>query len=437
MSEPSTVPNETHDPELVSWVESANRPGADFPIQNLPHGVFRRRGRCELFRGGVAIGDLILDMQAAAALGIFSGIAAEAAMQAGASALNGLMAMGPAAWSALRMNLSRLLRACAPEADSLRPLLVAQSDAEYTLPCNIGDYTDFFTSRSHALNCGNLFRPEDPLPPNFKWLPIGYHGRASSVEISGTSLRRPLGQVCEPGGPAAFGPCRMLDYEMEIGAFVGPGNRRGERINISNANKNIFGICLLNDWSARDVQAWEAVPLGPFNAKNFLTTISPWIVTLEALAPFRCAALRDDGDPENLPYLCPPDAAAPGGFDIQLEVWLATEKSGSESMRLSRSSYRPYWTIAQMVTHHTQNGCNLRPGDLLGTGTQSGPVNGEEGCLLELSRGGRKPVILPNGESRTFLEDGDIVTMYGWCERDGYARIGFGECRGMVLPIAE
>ena len=438
MPEPLTMLNETHAPELTSWVESANRPGTDFPIQNLPHGVFRRRGTFEAFRGGVAIGDMILDVQSAAALGIFSGIAADAAAHAGTSTLNRLMAMGPAAWSALRLNLSRLLRSSAPEADLLRPLLVAQRDVEYTVPCNIGDYTDFFTSRNHALNCGHLFRPEAPLPPNFKWLPIGYHGRASSIDISGTSLQRPLGQVCPRGGSPAFVPCHMLDYEMELGAFVGPGNRRGERITISDAENHVFGMCLLNDWSARDVQAWETVPLGPFNSKNFLTTISPWIVTLEALAPFRCVPWREDEDPEALPYLRLSDTAAPGGLDIQLEVWLTTAKSNSEAMRLSRSSYRhSYWTLAQLVTHHTQNGCNLRPGDLFGTGTQSGPENGEEGCLLELSHGGTKPLILPNGESRTFLEDGDTVIMYGWCERDGYARIGFGECRGTVLPTTD
>ena len=438
MFEPSAVLNETHAPELASWVESANRRGTDFPIQNLPHGVFRRSGTGETFRGGVAIGDFILDIQAVAALGFFSGVAADAAAQAGASKLNGLMAMGPAAWSALRLNLSRLLRASAPGADVLRPLLVAQREAEYSVPCDIGDYTDFFTSHGHALNCGRLFRPDAPLPPNFKSLPIAYHGRASSVDISGTSFRRPFGQVCLPGSSPAFGPSSMLDYEIELGAFIGPGNRRGERIAIGDANNHVFGVCLLNDWSARDVQAWEAVPLGPFNAKNFLTTISPWIVTLEALAPFRCAPLRDDGGAALLPYLRGSDGTPPDGFDIELEVWLATTKSGCEAMRLSRSSYRhSYWTLAQMVAHHTLNGCNLRPGDLLGTGTQSGPTYGEEGCLLELSHGGRKTVTLPNGESRTFLEDGDTVTMYGWCERDGYARIGFGECRGTVLLVTE
>ena len=269
MAQPSQVLNETHAPELTSWVESANRPGTDFPIQNLPHGVFRRRGTHEEFRGGSAIGDSILDMQAAAARGIFRGIAVEAARHAGASTLNGLMAIGPAAWSALRLSLSRLLRASAPEAGQLRPLLVAQSDAEYTVPCNIGDYTDFLTSHNHALNCGGLFRPDAPLPPNFKWLPIGYHGRASSVDISGTPLRRPLGQVCPPGGSPAFGPCRMLDYEMELGAFIGPGNRRGERIAMSDADNHVFGMVLLNDWSARDVQALGSAAAPPVQCEEF------------------------------------------------------------------------------------------------------------------------------------------------------------------------
>jgi fumarylacetoacetase len=428
--------NETHSPELKSWVESANRPDTDFPIQNLPHAVFRRRGSHDRFRGGVAIGDMILDMAGAAELGVFGGIAADAAECAGGTSLNRLMAMGPQAWSSLRLALSRLLRESASEAGRLRPWLVPQAEAEYAVPVSIGDYTDFFTSFNHMMNAGRVFSPDAPMLPNFKWLPIGYHGRASTVDISGAAFARPLGQARAPDAAApVFGPSRRIDYELELGAFIGPGNRRGQRIGIDDAEKHVFGVCLLNDWSARDVQAWEAVPLGPFLSKSFLTTISPWIVTLEALEPYRTALPRESGDPEMLPCLRPSDPAAQSGFDIQLEAWLSTARSNGEAMRLSRSSYRhAYWGLAQMVAHHAENGCSLRPGDLLGTGTQSGPEPGEEGCLLELSRAGKQPIALPNGESRGFLEDGDTVILRGLCERAGYARIGFGECRGTVLP---
>lgn len=423
----------THDPGQRSWVESANLAGCDFPIQSLPHAVFRRRGET-LYRGGVAIGVMIADMAAACALGVFGGDAAGPAALAAAPLLNGLMAAGPQAWAALRLALWRSLREGAPEQPLLRACLVPQSEAEYALPAHIGGYTDFFTSYHHMANAGRLFRPDAPELPNFKWLPIGYHGRASSVEVSGAALRRPLGQSCAPGDAApVFGPSRRLDYEMELAAYIGPGNARGERIGIDDAEDHVFGVSLLNDWSARDIQGWEAVPLGPFMAKNFPPTVSPWIVTMAALAPFRAALPRAAGDPAVLPYLQPADGALYSGLDIELEVWLGTGRGGAD-MRLSRSNARhAYWGLAQMVAHHTQNGCNLRPGDLIGTGTQSGPGEGEQGCLLELSRGGREPVALPNGESRAFLEDGDTVTLRGWCERPGYRRIGFGECRGTVL----
>ncbi|HSV54612.1 MAG TPA: fumarylacetoacetase [Burkholderiaceae bacterium] len=428
--------HETHRPDLKSWVLSANQAGSDFPIQNLPHGVFRRRGSGEAFRGGVAIGEMILDMPAACTAGAFHGAASDAAEMAAASTLNGLMAMGPAAWSALRLRLSQLLRTGAPEAQKLAACLVAQSEAEYAVPAQIGDYTDFFTSYHHMMNAGRIFQPDKAELPNFKWLPIAYHGRASSVEISGTNFRRPLGQSKPPSADQPmFGPTRRLDYEMELGFFVGPGNARGESIAIDDADDHIFGVCLLNDWSARDVQAWESMPLGPFLAKNFITSISPWIVTLEALRPYRCALPREAGDPPTLAHLQASSERAEGGLDIQLEVRLQTAASGGTQMPLSRSSARHgYWSMAQMLTHHAEGGCNLRPGDLMGTGTQSGPTAGEEGCLLELSAGGRTPVLLANGETRSFLEDGDTVILRGWCERAGYARIGFGECRGTVLP---
>ncbi|HUG23474.1 fumarylacetoacetase [Piscinibacter sp.] len=426
--------NETHDPSLSSWVDSANAAGTDFPVQNLPHAVFRRRGTGEAFRGGVAIGDEVLDM--AAAQGVFEGAAAEAAARSGDATLNGLMALGPAAWSPLRHALSRALRRGASQAPRLRECIVPQAEVEYAVPADIGDFTDFFSSFHHMVNAGRVFQPDAPPLPNFRWLPIAYHGRASTIEVSGASFHRPHGQRRSPGDAApSFGPTRCLDYEMELAAYVGPGNRRGEPIGIADAEQHLFGLCLLNDWSARDVQGWEAMPLGPFLAKNFLSTVSPWIVTLEALAPFRCALPRSADDPPTLPYLRAGAAQADAGFDVHIEVWLQTPRAGSEARRLSRSSPRhAYWSLAQMVTHHTVNGCTLRPGDLLGTGTQSGPGEGEQGCLLELTRGGRQPLHWPDGEQRTYLEDGDTVVLRGWCEHPGHARIGFGECRGSVLP---
>ncbi|HSV36981.1 MAG TPA: fumarylacetoacetase [Ramlibacter sp.] len=426
--------NETHDPALRSWVASANSATTDFPIQNLPHGVFRAKGSGEAFRGGVAIGDMILDMGAACAVGAFDDIASEAAELAGGSTLNRLMALGPRAWSSLRLRLSQLLREGAPEAQVLRGCLVPQAAAEYAVPARIGDYTDFFTSWQHMLNAGRAFRPDAPPLPHFKWLPIAYHGRASSIEISGASFHRPLGQTRAPDdAQPRFGPSQRIDYEMELAFWVGPGNARGEPIAIDDAEAHIFGVSLFNDWSARDVQAWEAMPLGPFLAKNFLSTLSPWIVTLEALEPFRCPLPREATDPPALAHL---NAANPNpAFDLQLEVWLRTAASGDSAMRLSRSSFRHcYWSMAQMLTHHTEGGCNLNPGDLLGTGTQSGPEQGEQGCLLELSHGGQQPVQLLGGEMRGFLEDGDTVILRAWGEKPGAARIGFGECSGTLLP---
>jgi len=430
--------NETHSSNLRSWIESANVPGIDFPIQNLPHGIFRRRSSAEAFRGGVAIGDQILDLAAALRAGAFSGTVAAAAEMAAAPTLNGLMAMGLTAWSTLRLAISKLLREGAPQVEALRDCLVPQADADYTLPAQIGDYTDFFTSYHHMVNAGRVFQPDNPPLPNFKWLPIGYHGRSSSIDISGSGFRRPSGQSRAPGDDTPqFGPTRRLDYELEFGAFIGPGNARGEPIDVDVADRHVFGLCLLNDWSARDVQGWESQPLGPFLAKNFATTISPWVVTLEALEPFRIALAREAADPQPLPNLRHRGDAPPPGFDIELEVWLRTARSDGREMRLSRSNFRHcYWSLAQMVAHHTEGGCNLRPGDLIGTGTQSGPGEGEQGCLLELSRGGKQPIALPNGESRAFLEDGDVVTLRAWCEREGHARIGFGVCSGEVLPCS-
>lgn len=438
--------NETHDPRLSSWVESGNRPGSDFPIQNLPFAVFRRAGSAEAFRGGVAIGDQIVDLAAALKANVFNAAtvgkaAAEAAVSLANSELNELMAAGPQVWSALRLALSRALRQGSPQQATLQSCLVPQAEAQYKLPARIGDYTDFYTSIHHATAVGRLFRPDNPLLPNYRWMPIGYHGRSSSIAVSGQQFPRPSGQILPAGATAPiFAASRRLDYELELGVFIGPGNAPGSRIDIADAESHVFGLCLLNDWSARDLQAWEYQPLGPFLAKNFASTISPWIVTLEALEPYRVAWERPASDPQPLPYLDSPGMRSAGSIDVQLEVCLETEtmrRDGRAPDRLSRSSFRhSYWTIAQMVAHHTVTGCNLQPGDLLGTGTQSGPKPDEAGSLLELSGGGKHPLNLPSGETRSFLEDGDAVIMRGYCESPNLARIGFGEVIGRVLPAA-
>ncbi len=433
--------NETHSPALRSWVASANEAGTDFPIQNLPFAIFRRSGPSEAFRGGVAIGAKVVDLAAVTAAGLFSDAAAQAARAASASTLNAFMALGQSAWSALRLALSRALREGSAQQQAMSACLVPMSDVEYTLPAQIGDYTDFYTSIHHATHIGKLFRPDNPLLPNYKWIPIGYHGRASSIGISGQAFRRPQGQLMPPGAEQpVIGPCKRLDIELELGIFIGAGNAAGTSIPMSSAEQHVFGLCLLNDWSARDIQGWEYQPLGPFLAKNFATTISPWIVTLEALAPYRKAFTRPEGDPQPLPYLDSDENRAQGAVDIRLDVTLQTEKmraAGERGHTLCATSYRhAYWTIAQMVTHHTVNGCNLQPGDLFGSGTLSGPTPDQAGALIELTEGGKKPIALPNGEQRTFLEDGDAVILHGWCEAPDAARIGFGECRGLVLPAA-
>jgi len=430
--------NETHDPTLRSWVDSANAHGTDFPIQNLPFGVFRRKGTSEPFRGGVAIGDRILDLRAALATGVFSGEAADALAACSGETLNGFMALGADAHSLTRSVLSKSLVAGCGAQSRLAGCLVAQAECEHALPAAIGDYTDFYTSIYHATAIGRLFRPDSPLLPNYKWVPIGYHGRSSTIGVSGQAFPRPIGQVLAPGGSEPdVVPSRRLDYELELGVFIGAGNAIGSPIPIAEADDHVFGVCLLNDWSARDIQAWEYQPLGPFLAKNFATTISPWIVTLEALAPFRTAWTRPQGDPPPLPYLAGAEVASEGAFDIRLSVAIETAKmrdGGRPPVVVARTSYRhAYWAMSQLVAHHTVNGCALRPGDLLGTGTLSGPGAGEEGALIEATSGGKKPVAL-DGETRTFLEDGDAVIMRGWCEREGFARIGLGEVVGCVLP---
>ena len=431
----------THDPSLRSWVESANQPG-DFPIQNLPFGVFRRRGREESGRVGIAIGDQILDLTACR--GRFTRLAEPAADACVSASLNGLMRLGAEARTALRAQVSTLLRADAPAYRADRSLgnrvLVPQREAEMLLPAQIGDYTDFYASVHHATNVGSMFRPDNPLLPNYKWVPIGYHGRASSIVSSGTPVRRPSGQSKTPETESpSMGPSRSLDYEMELGLFMGPGNLLGEPVPIERAEQQIFGFCLVNDWSARDIQSWEYQPLGPFLAKNFATTISPWVVTPEALQPFRAPAFaRPAGDPSPLPYLDSRQNTESGAVAVTVEVHLLSAQMRSRNMepaRLSRGSAADlYWTPAQLVAHHTSNGCDLRPGDLLATGTVSGPGRESRGCLLELTWRGAEPLTLPTGETRRFLEDGDEVIMRGYCERESAARIGFGECRGVVLP---
>jgi fumarylacetoacetase len=430
--------NDTHDPALRSWLESANAATTDFPIQNLPFGVFRRAGSAESFRGGVAIGDQVLDLGAVARLGISRPTITEAFLLCSQPSLNAFMALGSGVWSEVRAELSALLRTGSHMQDSLAGALVPQAAAELSLPAMIGDYTDFYTSIHHATAVGKLFRPDNPLLPNYKWVPIGYHGRASSIAISGHSFVRPRGQLMLPGESAPqLLPTRRLDFELEVGVFVGRGNPPGKPIDIRSAEQHVFGLCLLNDWSARDIQAWEYQPLGPFLAKNFASTISPWIVTMEALAPYRTAWTRDSVDPQPLPYLDSAELCRTGAIDIVLDVHLETERMRAEKtspQRLSRSNFKhSYWSVSQLVAHHTVNGCNLQPGDLLGSGTQSGPLPSEAGSLLELTGGGKQPVELANGQRRTFIEDGDRLILTAACERSGFARIGFGEAAASVV----
>jgi fumarylacetoacetase len=430
----------THDAALRSWVESANDPAGDFPVQNLPLGVFRRGGEGGP-RIGCAIGDQVLDLEACVARGLLRGLPADVEDAARGASLNALMALERRVRATLRNRLSHLLRAeggFVTARGEAAHVLLPQAEAEMRLPAAVGDYTDFYASIHHATNVGRMLRPDNPLLPNYRFLPVGYHGRASSLIVSGTPVPWPAGQT-EPtgGGPPAFGPTRALDYELEVGAFLGPGNALGYPISLAEAEDHLFGLCLVNDWSARDVQKWEYQPLGPFLAKSFATTVSPWVVTTEALAPFRVPALaRPEGDPPPLPHLSHDEDRARGGIDLSLEVRLASRRmreEGREPLVVSRSNLRElYWTLAQMVTHHSSNGCNLRPGDLIASGTVSGPGKEARGCLLERTWRGTEPLALPTGETRRFLEPGDEVAFRGHCAREGFARIGFGECRGVV-----
>jgi len=429
--------NETHDPARCSWVDSANVPGNDFPIQNLPFGVFRSAAE-KTPRIGVAIGDQILDVAAAAA-GL-DGLGADVVQACAAPRLNHLMSLGRQASSSLRLALSRALSVAQGDEAKLRRHLTPMAQAETILPVVISDFTDFYASIFHATNAGRAFRPDNPLLPNYKYVPVAYHGRASSIRVSGTPVKRPKGQR-KPADAAvpSYGPSRNMDFELELGLYIGTPTELGETVSVSHAAEHIFGFCLLNDWSARDVQAWEYQPLGPFLGKNFATTVSPWVMTAEALAPFHTAAFaRPPGDPAPLPYLDDAEDHAHGGLAVTLEAYLssaAMRKAGAAPLRLTQAPFATmYWTVAQMIAHHTSNGCNLTTGDLIGSGTVSGPEKSSWGSLLELSARGKEPIGLPTGEQRGFIEDGDEIIFRGFAEKRGYPRIGLGECRAVILP---
>ena len=439
-----TTLNHTHDPAARSWLESANG-HTDFPLQNLPMAVFRRTGSDDAFRGGIAIGNQVLDLGALSTTGVLRGAAQYACITCAQGTLNDFMAQGPAFWQALRHALFALLEAgvATAQQQTVRNCLVPQAEVEYRLPARIGNYTDFYTSIHHARNVGRIARPDDPLTANFQWIPTAYHGRASSVVVSGTPFHRPMGQSMVPGAKApVYGPCARLDYELELGIFIGTGNTQGTTIPLAQTEQHIFGMCLLNDWSARDIQFWEMAPLGPFLGKNFCTSISPWVVSMEALAPFRLPFTRAADEPQPLAYLDDAGNRAQGVLDIRLDVLIETAQGraqgrakGHAGTRVSHTSFRhQYWTVAQMVAQHTMGGCNLQSGDLLGTGTISGPTPEEAGAIIEQTKAGREPITLDGGEQRAFLHDGDAVILRGWCEKPGAVRIGFGECRGEVLP---
>jgi fumarylacetoacetase len=438
------VIDETHDPNVQSWVESANDPASDFPVQNLPFGIFRRSEKDSEGKTGVAIGDRVLDLAGLQGEGLLADKDARfgdvAGLEGGRASLSGLMAFKPKLRRAFRHYLHGLLRDDAPSSvrEAISRHLLPQEQVEMLLPANVGDYTDFYASIFHATNVGKLFRPDNPLLPNYKYIPIGYHGRASSLVASGTPIRRPYGQTRDGNADPKFGPTKALDYELEVGFFVSQGNALGSRIPIGEAEGHIFGVCLVDDWSARDIQAWEYQPLGPFLGKSFGTSVSPWVVTMEALAPFRTSAFaRPAGDPAPLPYLFDADDQQYGALNLKLEVSLQSAKMREAEIApvvLSRSNFCDlYWTMAQMLTHHTSNGCNLRPGDLLASGTISGPGDSSRGCLLELTSRGQNPITLPNGEQRKFLEDGDEVMLRGFCDGNGFRRIGLGQCNGRIL----
>lgn len=463
--------DDTHDPKLTSWIDCTD--DSDFPIQNLPLGLIRLPDPDDDDDEGswiesvvTRVGDTVVDLSACVNAGVLKPdnkkFADDFEVYIGDGGI--LNALGdpdvtPGFRAALRQAVSKLLRkdtkALRDNKELRNDALIPAAEVDHILPFLIGDYTDFYASVHHATNVGSMFRPDNPLLPNYKWIPVGYHGRASSVVISGTPITRPTGQQSPPEdtGSPAFGPCTMLDYELEVGLFLARGNPLGSSITLAEAEEHMLGLCLLNDWSARDLQKWEYQPLGPFLAKSFATTVSPWVVTMEALAPFRAPRFeRPAGDPAPLPHLDHERDRSAGAVDLTLEVHLTTRQmrdKGTPPHRLSRGNFKDmYWTLAQMLTHHASNGCNMRPGDLLGSGTVSGPSRDARGCLLELTWDGdpwanppvsaptteRTPITLPTGETRKFLEDGDEIILKGYCERAGYRRIGFGECRGIIQP---
>ena len=433
--------DETHDVSLRSWVTGAHAPGTDFPLQNLPFGVVRR-DTGERPHVAIAIGDEVLDCLAADGAGCFDDLPAAVREALRSTSLNAMMSLGRGGASAVRRAASRLLRIDTTEgarAQATREaILVGMSQVVPLAPAEVGDYSDFYASIFHATNVGAMFRPDSPLMPNYKFVPVGYHGRASSIVASGTVVRRPRGQTRpDAGAPPVFGPSKSLDYELELGAWICGENAMGQSVPLASAERRMFGLSLLNDWSARDIQSWEYQPLGPFLSKSFATSVGSWVVTLDALEPFRAPSFtRASGDPAPLPYLDDAVDRSRGGFDITLEAWLRTAEmrhAGQRPVRLSRTNFTTmFWTFGQMLTHHASNGCNLRPGDLIGSGTVSGGEPDSRGCLLELTRRGAEPIALPSGETRAFLADGDEVVFRGSCERAGAARIGFGECRGEV-----
>ncbi len=433
----------THDPALRSWVASANAPDGDFPVQNLPLGRFRPRaaasGEHAPWRGGIAIGSQVLDLLLARQQCPWDEAVYPWLDRLAQGDLAGFLALGRPAWRSLRAALSVALAEGSEQAPFLELCLHAQADVEMSLPVVPRDYTDFYAGIHHAVAVGKLMRPDNPLLPNYKWLPIGYHGRASSVGLGG-SVRRPRGQIKSSAeAPPTYAPCKRMDYELELGLWVGVGNELGEPVGIECAEEHLYGLSLLNDWSARDMQAWEYQPLGPFLAKSFATSVSPWLVSLDALAPFRRPQTRPDGDPAPLAHLDSEANRAQGALDITLQVWLQTaamRASGQAAVLLSQSNaLDAYWTPAQLLAHHTSNGCNLATGDLLGTGTLSGAEAGQGGSLLELSQGGKAPLAVPGTqEERTFLEDGDTVILRAYCQAPGAVRIGLGQVSGTVLP---
>ena len=425
-----------------SWVESANDAACGFPLQSLPYCIFAGDDRCA--RPGVGIGTFILDLQMCSRCGLFEGLPESILKACEAQTLNALIACGAAAHTALRKRLMDLLDAKADKAtrDAVRAAMVPREGTALLKPVEPGNYTDFYASIDHATRVGRLFRPENPLLPNYKYVPIGYHGRASSIVVSGTPIRWPSGQSrpAVTGGEPGFGPSKSLDYEVEVGMYIADGNALGEPVSIREAGSRIFGLSLLNDWSARDIQAWENQPLGPFLGKSFATSVGPWVVPMAALEPFRVAAkLRTAEDPSPLSSLFDATDQYAGAIDMTVEAWLLTpamRAAGQAPHRLSQANLRDlYWTPAQLITHHTSNGCNLLPGDLLATGTISGREDSTAGCLLELTAGGLRAIQLPNGETRTALEDGDEVILRGVCRRRGYPDVSLGECRGLVLPV--